>query len=296
MRAGHASRTAEQNALFRALESSRPGRTRICDDVLARHFLTWPLTLVMRLAAVPGGARFVSSFIDRRWPGVRSSVVARTRLIDDAICAALENDIEQLVILGAGFDSRAYRIAPLRSIDVFEVDHPDTQAAKQGVLRHLFSTLPRHVRFVAVDFTRDDLMSAMRAAGYRESARSFILWEGVTNYLTEDAVDSTLRWCSRASAGSLLLFTYVHRDILTRPGAFAGTKNLFASLDKAGERFTFGMEPSHVPQYLAERGLSLEHDVGATEYRERYFGADARHIRGHEFYRVALARVSGIGT
>jgi len=293
MREGYASRTAEQNALFRALESFRPERERICDDPLARHFLTWPLKLVTGIAAVPGVLKFVSSFIDRRWPGVRSFVVARTRLIDDVIAAALEKDIEQLVILGAGFDSRAYRMSRLRAIDVFEVDHPDTQAAKQGVLKRLFCALPKHVRFVAIDFKRDDLMSAMCVAGYRDSARTFILWEGVTNYLTDGAVDSTLRWCSRASAGSLLLFTYVHRDILIQPSGFAGTKNLFASLEKAGERFTFGMEPSHVPQYLAERGLSLERDIGAAEYRERYFGADARNIRGHEFYRVALARVGG---
>src|SRR5262249_56105870 len=85
MRAGHASRTAEQNALFRALESLRRDGERICDDQLARHFLTWPLSLVMRGTAIPGGRRFVSSFIDRRWPGVRSSVLARTKLIDDTI-------------------------------------------------------------------------------------------------------------------------------------------------------------------------------------------------------------------
>ena len=292
MREGYASRTAEQNALFRALESSRPASARICDDPLARHFLTWPLTLAMRGAAIPGGASFVSSFIDRRWPGVRSSVVARTRLIDDAISAAGDQDIEQLVILGAGFDSRAYRMTRLRGVEVFEVDHPDTQAAKQRVLTRRLGILPDHVRFVAVDFGRDDLTSSMSRAGYRESARTFILWEGVTNYLTEDAVDSTLRWCARALAGSTLLFTYVHRDILTRPAAFAGTRNLFASLEKAGERFTFGMEPSRVPQYLAERGFSLELDIGAAEYRARYYGVEARRIRGHEFYRIALARVS----
>jgi O-methyltransferase involved in polyketide biosynthesis len=131
----------------------------------------------------------------------------------------------------------------------------------------------------------------MRTAGYRGSARSFLLWEGVTNYLTEDAVDSTLRWCARASTGSVRLFTYVHRDILVRPSAFTGSKRLFASLEKAGERFTFGMEPSDVPQYLAERGSSLERDVGAAEYRARYFGERARRMRGHEFYRVALAHV-----
>lgn len=293
MRQGYASRTAEQNALFRALESSRSENERICDDPLARHFLTWPVTLVMRLAAVPGGARLISSLIDRRWPGVRTSVVARTRLIDDAFLAALPKGIEQVVLLGAGFDSRAYRLPGLRGIDVVEVDHPDTQAAKQRVLKRVYGVLPGHVRFVAVDFTRDVLRSEMTAAGYRESARTFILWEGVTNYLTEAAVDSTLRWCSRASAGSLVLFTYVHRDILTSPSSFVGTKNLFASLERAGERLTFGMEPSNVPQYLDERGLSLEFDVGASEYRARYFGAAARRMRGHEFYRVALARVGG---
>ena len=151
MREGHASRTAEQNALFRALESARTARERICDDPLARHFLTWPLTMVARIAAVPGAAQLVSRFIDRRWPGVRSSVVARTRLIDDAIATALEEDIEQLVILGAGFDSRAYRMPGPPAIDVFEVDHPDTQAAKQVVLRRVFSALPKHVRFVPID-------------------------------------------------------------------------------------------------------------------------------------------------
>ena len=292
MREGYASRTAQQNALFRALESLRSPDTRICHDPLARHFLGWPLTLAMCIAAVPGGARFVSSFIDRRWPGVRASVVARTRLIDDVLTGALANDIDQVVVLGAGFDSRAYRLPGLRAIAVFEVDHPDTQAAKQRVLQRLFGVLPGHVRFVGLDFARDTLTSRMGLAGYRESARTFVLWEGVTNYLTAAAVDTTLRWCSRQAPGSLVLFTYVHRDVLTNPSSFAGTKNLFASLERAGERLTFGMEPSMVPQYLAERGLSLEFDMGAAEYRARHFGAAARRIRGHEFYRVALARVT----
>lgn len=292
MREGHSSRTAEHNALFRALESSLPESKRLFEDPLARTFLTWPLSLVARLAAVPGLRELVPWFIDSRWPGVRSSVVARTRLVDDAIAASLGEHTEQLVILGAGFDSRAYRLPRLRGINVFEVDHPDTQASKRKALERALSVLPEHVRFVAIDFKQHDLESVMAAAGYRESARSFILWEGVTNYLTEAAVDATLRWCSRASPGSLLLFTYVHRDVLTRPGAFVGTQNLFASLEKVGEKLTFGIEPSVLPEFLARRGLSLEKDVGAAEYRELYFNEAARVMRGHEFYRVALARVA----
>ncbi|MBI1816231.1 MAG: SAM-dependent methyltransferase [Deltaproteobacteria bacterium] len=291
MRDGRASRTAEQNALFRAIESALPVRRRLFEDRFARTFLTWPLTLVARLAAIPGLREFVPRYIDNRWPGVRSSVVARTRLIDDAIAASIREHMEQLVILGAGFDSRAYRLRCLRDTTVFEVDHPDTQATKRKALERVLFIAPTHVRFVAIDFNQRDLASVMAAACYRESVRTFFLWEGVTNYLTEAAVDTTLRWCSRASPGSLLLFTYVHRDVLTRPSAFDGTKNLFASLERAGEKLTFGIDPSQLPEFLAERGLSLESDLGAAEYRQRYFGDAARKMHGHEFYRVALARV-----
>jgi methyltransferase (TIGR00027 family) len=223
-------------------------------------------------------------------------VVARTRLIDDAIAASLGEHIEQLVILGAGFDSRAYRLPGVRGITVFEVDHPDTLTSKRRALERALSVLPPHVRFVAYDFNQRDLESVMTTAGYRESARTFILWEGVTNYLTEAAVDTTLRWCARASPGSLLLFTYVHRDVLTRPSAFIGTERLFASLAKFGETLTFGIDPSQLPQFLAARGMSVERDVGAAEYREIYFKDAARRMRGHEFYRVALARIGPLAS
>lgn len=291
MREGRASRTAEQNALFRALESMLPAERRLFEDGFARGFLTWPLMLVPWVARVPGLREFPQRFIDRRWPGARPALVARTRLIDDWIADALGASVEQAVILGAGFDTRAYRLPALAGLSVFEVDHPATQARKRELLERVGVRVPANVEFVAVDFDRDDLADAMQAAGYREPARTFLLWEGVTGYLTESAVDATLRWCARASSGSPLIFTYLHRDVLTRPSAFVGTQRLFASLAKVGEQLTFGLEPSELPQFLAERGLSLESDLGAAEYRERYYRSAARKMRGHEFYRVALARV-----
>jgi len=209
MRAGRASRTAEQNALFRALETARPASERVCDDPFARHFLGWPFTLVMWAGTIPGAAALIRSYIDGRWPGARTSVIARTRLIDDLIPPALEKNIEQLVILGAGFDSRAYRMPRLAAIEIFEVDHPDTQAAKRRTLSRVLPSPPPNVRFVAVDFKRDSLADAMPVAGYRASTSTLLVWEGVTNYLTAEAVEATLRWCAGASPGSLLLFTYV---------------------------------------------------------------------------------------
>jgi len=291
MKEGQASRTAEYMALFRALESSLPAERRLFDDPFARDFLGHSLAFVARLARLPGLSDPVLRIIDDRWPGARTSGVARTRFIDDAVGAALEEQLEQFVVLGAGFDSRAYRLPGLRRITVFEVDHPDTLRRKRTALTRALGVFPEHVRFVPTDFNQDDLERAMAAAGYRESARTLFLWEGVTNYLGGAAVDATLRWCSRAAPGSRLLFTYVERAGLENPQSFFGTEKLFATLAAAGEAWTWGIEPCALPEFLAQRGLSLEQDVGAAEYRRLYWEERARTMRGYEFYRIAIARV-----
>jgi methyltransferase (TIGR00027 family) len=278
-------------AFFRALESSRPPPRRLFADPLARTFLGWPLALAARLAVLPGLRDLVPWIVDRRVPGARTAAAARTRFIDDAIASYLAEGGRQVVILGAGFDARAYRLPSLRDVTVFEVDQPDTQASKRRALGKSLAVLPARVRFVATDFNQHGLESAMVAAGYRESVRTCFLWEGVTNYLTEDAVDATLRWCARAAPGSRLLFTYVHQDVLVRPDAFHGTARLFASLERFGETWTFGIDPSRMPGFLAARGLILECDLGAADYRARYFEHAARDMRGYEFYRIAMARV-----
>jgi methyltransferase (TIGR00027 family) len=292
VRAGRASRTAEQNALFRALETDLPAGRRLFADPFARAFLGRGFAWVASLARLPGLRHAVPSYVDRRWPGVRTSIVARTRLIDDWIGQLLAEPVEQLVLLGAGFDSRALRLPGAAALRSFEVDHPDTQHRKRDLLARTDAALPPGHRFVPVDFAKDSLASAMRGAGYRECARTLILWEGVTNYLDELSVDATLRWCACAGAGSAVLFTYIDRALLTHPERYAGTRALQASLASIGERYTFGFAPEEVGGFLAERGLRLERDVACPEYRARYYGEAASRMRGHEFYHVALARVA----
>jgi len=293
MKSGRSSRTAEHNALFRALEASVPDGERLFVDPLAPRFLTWPLSAVGHLAATPGGGRLARMLIDRRWPGVRTSVVARTRLIDDTLSEFAPEQFGQLVILGAGFDSRPYRLRCLETLPTFEVDHPDTQQAKREALTRALGTLPGNITFIPTDFNLRQLGSDMEASGYCASVPTMFLWEGVTNYLNEDAVDATLRWCAQAAPGSSLLFTYIHSDVLTRPAQFVGADRLFASLNKAGEQLTFGMDPDAMSGYLDCRGFVSEWDLGASEYRARYFGRKAQSMVGHEFYRVALARIRG---
>jgi methyltransferase (TIGR00027 family) len=218
-------------------------------------------------------------------------VAARTRLIDDTLQALTDRELGQLVILGAGFDSRPYRLDCLRKVPVFEVDHPDTQIAKRAVLARRLGATPDNVTFVPSDFNLDALAETMAAAGYQSATPTVFLWEGVSNYLTERAVDATLRWCADAGTpGSLLLFTYVHTDALEHPDRFTGAHRLHASLNKVGEQLTFGLDPIKTPTYLSARGLDLIWDRGAAECRARYYRHASR-IRGHEFYRIALAQV-----
>ena len=289
MQAGRASRTAEFMALFRALESvRRPAAARLFDDPFAAPLLRGPLRAVATTARLPLIHEGVCRFIDRRWPGARTSAVARTRLIDEAVAGALRDGIDQVVILGAGFDSRAYRMAGIERARVFEVDYPSTAASKRARLATLLGGLPDHVVFVGLDFDRQALLAALDAAGCDRGRRSMLVWEGVTNYLTAAAVDATLRDLATFAAGSHLVFTYIHRGVLDGSVAFEGAEHLPETLERAGEPWTFGFDPAELPAYLATRGIALVDDVGACEYRARYLGAAGR---GYAFYRAVTARI-----
>ena len=284
------SRTAEYMALFRALESRGDG---LFEDPLARAFLSPGLRAAVCAARVPFLGAAVPAFIDRRWPGARTSGVARTRLIDDAVVAAVEQGIRQVVLLGAGFDARAWRLRALASTRVFEVDRLATQTVKRDRVVAFLGRAPAHVRFVAVDFDRDRLDAALAAAGLDAAQPALFVWEGVTNYLTAAAVDATLRFIAGTAVGTRLVFTYVDQRVLDDDGAkaFAGAARLRALVRRSGEPWTFGLDPHALRAYLAQCRLALREDVGATEYRARYWGAAASHMRGYEFYRVAIADV-----
>ena len=288
MREGEQSRTAEYMALFRALEMRRPPERRLFADPLAASFLTPPLAQLARAAGLPLLRAVVPWLIDRRVPGPRPSAIVRTRVLDDALVAAVDGGIEQLVILGAGYDSRPYRLPGCARLRVFEVDHPDTQVVKRRVLARVLGQLPAHVRFVAVDFDHDDLTAALDRAGFVVGRATFVLWEGVAGYLTADAVDATVRWAHDATgAGSELAFTYVHRGLIDGTVRFPHAEAWVRSVADAGESFVFGFDPAELPSYVEARGWTLLEDISTTEALARH-GLDPNGVPS--FYRIARAR------
>jgi methyltransferase (TIGR00027 family) len=283
--------TAQTMALQRAMETTRPRSTRLFDDPLARDFLREPLRAVAALAALPVAGRIVPALYDLIWPGPRPSAVARTRLIDDTLAGALDAGITQVVLLGAGFDSRAWRLPAIQRARVIEVDRPETQQAKVAALRRAGQSLER-VRFAAVDFERDDLAAAVRAAGLATGRPAVFVWEGVTNYLSAGAVGQTLGVVrSLAGPGSLLLFTYVHQGVIDGSAHFPEAARWVRSVARAGEPWTFGFLPATLPGYLEARGFSLSWDISTAEAGRRYFGPAGRGDCASDLYHVALARV-----
>jgi methyltransferase (TIGR00027 family) len=275
MREGQPSRTAVQNALFRALEARRPASGRVADDPLALCFLTPEFRLLAGLARIPAARRLIERFIDHRWPCVRGGVVARTRLIDEQVAAELPG-VRQAMILGAGFDSRAYRLPLMRQVTVFEVDHPATQAAKQRVVQRRAGEPRGQVRFVPVVFGADDPAGKLAGAGFQPGAATLVLWEGVTNYLDPEAVDATFRFLAAAvGPGSPVLFTYVDRGIIDGTARFDGAQTTLRAVRRVGEPFTFGLDPTEVPGYLADRGFGLEWDTAVSDAAARLYPSGA---------------------
>jgi methyltransferase (TIGR00027 family) len=283
------SRTARYMALFRALETARGARAMF-NDPYAERFLTPGLRMAAVAARAVGVGPAIEAAIDARWPGAWSSGVARTWLIDRLVAEAIEDGARQAVILGAGFDCRALRLASLARAPVFEVDRAPLLAEKRRRLGHARTSSQTHPVHVSVDFLRDDIGARLMAAGFQLGRRTIFLWEGVTNYLDASAVSRVFDVVRRISTpGSRIVFTYIHADVLTGTFPAPGLEAMSGRLAASGESWTFGFHPTELESYLAGRGFKLASDTSAEDYRPLAMGKRARGLVGYEFYRVAVA-------
>lgn len=280
-------------AATRVVEMFQPEAQRLFDDPLAYRLLPFGWRLFLRLAYLPGMRQLVLAVRERRMPGSLGSILCRTRAIDDVLKRSLAQGLDQVVILGAGFDTRAYRIDGMERVRVFELDLPGWREAKQTRLEKVLGAVPAHVSLVGIDFDRQDLDAALSAAGFRTGERTLFIWEGVTQYLTAEAVSNTLAFVSGVSGTkSSIVFTHIRRGIIDgsdRPewmGAFLS----FAS--RIGSPMTFGLDQAELAEYLSDRGLTLVEDVGAADYQERYLEPVGRELDVFDGERVAFATVA----
>jgi methyltransferase (TIGR00027 family) len=290
MQDGKPSKTAQYMAFFRALETQQPPRKRLFEDAYAFPLLRGTLRAFAWLARISLIGGLVYVILELGWPCTRSSGVVRTRAIDDWVREAIRRGARQLVLLGAGFDSRGYRLEEAGKIAVFEVDHPSTQQTKKERLQASTGPLPAHVRYLSVDFERDNLEARLAAAGYDSTSPAVVVWEGVISYLSESAVESTFTLLSRLLApSSCLIFTYMDRSALDGSKAFAGARRWRSWVRFSGEPFIFGFDPGTLAEALKRFGFRLQSDVSTEEIARRYCPQLGRKEPGSQAYRVSSA-------
>jgi methyltransferase (TIGR00027 family) len=277
-------------AFLRAVESYRPEQERLFDDRFSRDLMPG----VRKVFLLPGLRHAMLALTEWAGPGLIGSLYCRTRYIDDALCDALGAGTRQVVILGAGFDARAYRISAIEQAHVFELDLPATQRLKQTLVEKVLGNVPTHVTFVPIDFDRQNLVQVMTAAGFRRGFKTFFIWEGVTQYITEEAMDRTFRTISGAAAGgSAIAFTYIHQGIVDGTARSKAGQKLVSAASRAGTPWISGLTPSRLAEYLTQRGLELVEEIWAPDFRARYLKPRGRQLNIFEGERVVLARIVG---
>ena len=208
---------------------------------------------------------------------MRLFVAVRARFAEDSLAAAVTRGVRQLVVLGAGLDTYAYRSTFGESLRIFEVDHPATQAWKRQRLAEAEIPVPANLAFAPVDFERETLADGLSAAGFDPALPTFFTWLGVVPYLTEPAVFSTLGYMAGLPGGAQVVFDYGNPPA-TGPGQdelAAFQASLAARVASVGEAFRSHFETDALHAKLTALGFREIEEVGRSLIRERYFAMAA---------------------
>lgn len=283
-----AGRSAYGAAAARAMEIFEPPSLRLFEDTLVIGLLPALARFMLRRASVRA---WFKNWFERQAPGIQGALLCRTRCIDDMVKAGIARGLRHVVILGAGLDTRAYRLPELADARVFELDLPHVQASKRTRLKRLLTAPTSHVRFVPIDFNVEPFDTALAASGFDASQPALFLWEGVSQYLQPDAVDAVLRTIGSGPDGSELVFTYVLEEAISDRFRSDRSADFRKVTRRLPEPWLFGIEPSTLQVFLADRGLVLCEDLGAEEHIARYLQPIHRELTVSQIERVARARV-----
>ncbi|MEY8017097.1 SAM-dependent methyltransferase [Mycobacterium servetii] len=260
--------TALGPMVLAAVEQNEPPGRRLVDDDFAELFLPAALRRLVAATRFAPIRRLMIRGSEWSGPGLWASLACRKRFIADKLTESLD-DIDAVVILGAGLDTRAYQLTRRVRRPVFEVDLPVNVARKFTTVRRVLGELPLSVRLVALDLERDDLLTALGEHGYLPGSRVFFICEGVTQYLTEATVRRTLEGLRAAAPGSRLVFTYVRRDFIDGTNRY-GTRALYRAVRQRRQLWHFGLQPDEVAAFVAGYGWRLVEQAGPDELARRY--------------------------
>lgn len=277
--------SAETLAALRALAEREPRLATPCRDRFARNFLCRKSRLLLDLAP----RRFLRALIERAAPGSYGFAIARTRHFDEALLSALHDGARQVVILGAGYDSRAFRFRDeLAGVRVLELDHPGTQARKIALLAASNTALPENVSLIGIDFAKQSFRRVLARNGFDRTAKTVFLWEGVSYYLPLKAVDDVLSFVAACAPGSTIVFDYALQSFVDGDTSTFGGEAVARWLRKIGEPFLFGLEPTNAQRFLSKRGLRITTHVGPADLERLYLATQHGGLLGRTLGHVRI--------
>ena len=261
--------------MVRACSYRDPDPYRHSGDYVAAALPGTPLRLGARL----GPFRRLLGRFSRR--GLYEWVVARTRYVDD-VFERFGPSMAQVLIMGAGYDSRAIRFeGALRSARVFEVDAPAPQADKRRGLELRKLPVPANLVFVAVDFETQSAATRLAEAGFRPGLATLFVLEGLTMYLEPATVDGTLQTVADlAGGGSVLVFDYAYADVVGGDEARFGAQGTMDAVAGVGESWRFGIEEGTVREFVSRYGFELIDDASPAELERRFLTDPSGRIHG----------------
>ena len=270
-----------------AVEHNEAPEHRLVDDDLAESFLPSGLRALVRLTRVGPLRSAMIAVSERTGPGLWASIACRKRFIDEHISDPV-NEIDAVVILGSGLDTRGYRIAQYSELPVFELDQQVNIERKTVTVERVLGAVPASVRLVSVDFERDDVMTALADIGFHDTGRTLFIWEGVTQYLTPEAVHGMFEQLRAVAPGSRLIFTYVRQDFIDGTNLY-GAEAVYRKFRRREQVWKSGFEPERVEAILRGYGWRLFEQAGPSYYRDRYIRPAGRKISASTIEWTALA-------
>jgi methyltransferase (TIGR00027 family) len=282
MRDGQGSRTADRVAERRAAHQVRD-RPLVFEDPLALRIIRPEVARALR-EHPPQHETSIAG------PYLRAFFVMRSRFAEDELAIAVQRGVRQYVVLGAGFDTFAYR-NPFPELRVFEVDHPDTQATKRTRLADGGIDIPASLTFVPIDFAVTPLDAALGAAGFDGASPAFFSWLGVVPYLERPAIDATF-----AFIASLPLPTAVVFDYAVPPETLGWTGRLIyrrmaARVAAAGEPWKTFFDPATLLALLRDHGFQTVEDYDGDALNRRFFAGRTDKLKIGGMGHMAMARV-----
>ncbi len=269
-----------------AMEQSFPKDQRIVDDDLALQILPLSIRIVTRVTEIGFIRDWLINYTEKITPGIWGGILCRKRYINDKL-NEMSKQIDGVVNLGAGLDTRVYSLNSISKLPIWELDQNIIIKHKQKRITHILGTIPSNVNIVGIDFDHEDVGEVLEKNGYPSDKRIFFIWEAVTQYLEEKSVRIIFDFLSHVPSGSKIVFTYVLKDFLDGNNKY-GMDEVYKRFVETGT-WKFGMDPGSWPHFLEEYGWKIIEDVGGEDLEEKYVKPTGRTFASTPIERIILA-------